>query len=68
MGIDRPALKPTSYEDVVAYLGEGTLLTVSADGRTRSYQWNGGGSWGRLEATFRDGYLISKKQFALRNY
>ena len=49
-------------------LGEGSLLHVSTDGRTRTYQWNGGGRWARLEATFRDGYVISKRAFALRAY
>lgn len=58
----------TSYAQAAARLGEGTLLTTSADGHTRTYQWSGGGRWARLEATFRDGYAVRKYQFALRRY
>jgi hypothetical protein len=43
-------------------------VDTSADGHTRTYQWNGGGHWARMEATFRDGYLVSKMQFLLREF
>lgn len=61
-------ISQTSYAQAAARLGEGTLLTTSADGRTCTYQWNGGGRWARLEATFRDGYVVRKYQFALERY
>ena len=52
-----------SYAQAVARLGNGSPVDSSADGRTRTYQWNGGGRWARLEATFRDGHLVGKGQF-----
>lgn len=55
----------TSYAQAAARMGEGYLLEVSPGGRTCRYQWNGGGRWARLEATFRDGYLGGKSQFLL---
>ncbi len=58
----------TTYAQAAAELGTGTLVDTSADGHTRTYQWNGGGKWARMEATFRDGYLVSKMQFLLRAY
>jgi len=58
----------TTYAQAAANLGEGVLVDTSADGHTRTYQWNGGGKWARMEATFRDGYLVSKMQFLLREY
>lgn len=56
----------TTYAQAVALMGEGTLLETSADGRTRTYQWSGGGRWGRLEATFHDGQLKGKTQILLQ--
>jgi hypothetical protein len=58
----------TTYAQAAAQFGEGSLVESSADGHTRTYQWNGGGKWARMEATFRDGYLVSKMQFLLREY
>gem|GEM_PF-5144091 len=62
----RSAQRPSiSYAQVVARLGEGSPVDSSADGRTRTYQWHGGGRWARLEATFQDGHLVGKGQFLL---
>jgi hypothetical protein len=58
----------TTYAQAAAQLGTGTLVDTSADGHSRTYQWNGGGRWARMEATFRDGYLVSKMQVLLREY
>jgi hypothetical protein len=58
---------PTTYVQAAAQLGEGMLVDTSADGRTRTYQWKGGGRWARLEASFRGGQLVSKMQFLLYN-
>ena len=58
---------PTTYAQAVAQLGEGAQVEESADGRTRTYQWSGGGRWARLEATFYDRSAVGKQQFMLEN-
>ena len=57
----------TTYAQAAAQLGEGALVEESADGRTRTYQWNGGGNWAQMEATFYDGGVVGKQQFMLHN-
>ena len=60
-----------TYQQVVALIGEGTLLSEKVENGTHqaTYQWNGGGGgWGQLEATFTNGQLTSKRQFSLRKY
>jgi hypothetical protein len=56
----------TTDAQAAALLGEGSLLDTLVDGRTRTYQWTGRGRWGRMEATFRDGQLVSKFQMLLQ--
>jgi hypothetical protein len=57
----------TTYAQAARW-GRGALVDTSADGSTRTYQWNGGGKWARIEATFRNKYLVSKMQFLLREH
>jgi hypothetical protein len=62
------SLPPVTYAQATARMGEGSLVKASPDGRTRTYQWNGGGRWARLEATFRDDSVVGRMQFLLRKH
>lgn len=57
-----------TYAQAAVRMGAGSLVDMSADGRTRTYQWNGGGRWARLEATFRDDSVVGRMQFLLRDH
>jgi hypothetical protein len=57
-----------TYAQAAARRGEGSLIDMSADGRTRTCQWNGGGRWARLEASFRDDKAVGRMQFLLRDH